>query len=118
MSTLLKTITRNLPCRLSDDELRQRGDALAETCQELHAEEQRQTDVKAQMKARMTELEAKQTRLSIVISRREEYRDVPCDQFGDTVRGTVDIVRRDTAEVVETRPMTDSERQQSLPMTA
>lgn len=115
---LLKTITRNLPCKLSDDELRQRGDALAETVQELAAEESRQTDVKAQMKARLTELEAKQTRFAITISRKEEYRDVSCDLFADPTRGIVDVVRRDVGEVVETRPISDDERQRALPMEA
>lgn len=117
-SVLLKSLTRNLPCRLTDDELRQRGDSLAEVVQELHAEDDRQADVKAQMKARLTELEAKQTRYAIVISRREEYRDVECDLFADTVRGTVDIVRRDTGDTIETRPITEDERQRALPLEA
>lgn len=119
MSTvMLKTITRNLPCRLTEEELRQRGDALAETVQELAAEESRQTDVKAQMKARLTELEAKQTRFAITISRKEEYRDIQCDLFVNADRGLVDVVRRDTSEVVETRPITDDERQRALALEA
>lgn len=118
VSKVMKVVTRNLPCRLTEDELRQRGDALAEVVQELHAEEQRQADVKAQMKARVTELEAKQTRFAITISRKEEYRDIECDVFGDPERGVVELVRRDSGEVVETRPMTEDERQRALPLNA
>jgi hypothetical protein len=117
MSTvLLKTITRNVPCHLSDMELLTRADELSVVVQEITAEEGRQVDVKAQMKARLTELDARKSRLAITIGRKEEYRDVPCDLFANVERGIVEVVRRDTAEVVESRAMSDDERQKALPL--
>jgi hypothetical protein len=113
---LIKTVTRNVPCRLTEDELRQRGDSLAEVVESRHAEEKRQADLKSQMKARITELEAKQTQLAIAISRKEEYRDVSCDIFGDPTHDTATVVRRDTGEAIEKRPLTDAERQKALPL--
>jgi hypothetical protein len=75
----------------------------------------RQVDMKAQMKARLAELDARKTQLAIIIGRREEDRDVTVDQFWDFGRFVVDTVRRDTGEVVSSRRMTEEECQQPLP---
>lgn len=112
----LKEVTRNLPCRLTDAELLVRADDLSVAVQEITAEENRQTDVKAQMKARLTELDSRKTRLAITVGRKEEYRDIRCELSADLQAGTVTTIRTDTGEAMETRPMSESERQQSLPM--
>ena len=114
----LKKIMRNLPCRLTERELLDRADQLSVVVQETNAEEGRQTDVKAQMKAKLTELDARKTRLAITIGRKEEYRDVEVELMADVQAGTVTIYRMDTAEALETRPMTEQERQSSLPLEA
>lgn len=113
---IVETVTRNLPTKLNQHELRDRGDQLAAVIQDLKAEEDRQTDAKAQMKARLAELDAKKTQLAITISRREEYRDQTCDVFHDCDRLLVEVIRRDTNEVVTSRGMTEHERQQLLPV--
>lgn len=112
----LKKVTRNLPCRLTEGELLARADDLSVVVQETTAEEGRQTDVKAQMKARLTELDARKTRLAITIGRKEEYRDVEVEHLADLQAGTVSVIRTDTGESIETRPMTEQERQTSLPL--
>jgi hypothetical protein len=112
----LKKLTRNLPCRLTETELLDRADQLSVVVQETTAEEGRQTDVKAQMKARLTELDARKTRLAITIGRKEEYRDVEVELMADVQAGTVTIYRMDNGEALETRPMTEQERQSSLPL--
>ena len=114
----LKRITRNLPCRLTEGELLARADELSVVVQETSAEEHRQTDVKAQMKARLTELDARKTRLAITIGRKEEYRDVEVELLADIQAGTVTSYRQDTSEAIETRPMNDMERQAALPLEA
>ncbi len=120
MGTMLpkrqKSETRSLPVKLTELELRDRGDALAAVIQDLTAEEDRQTDVKAQLKARLSELDAKKTQLAITICRREEYREVVVDIFHDYERLTVDTVRRDTGEALARRPMNEQERQLPLPV--
>lgn len=111
---LIKTDTRCLPVKLDADELRERGDRLAAVIQDLNAEENRQVDQKAQMKARLSELDAKKTQLAIIISRREEDRDVTVEHFHDYERGVVETIRRDTGETISSRRLTEEERQQSL----
>ena len=55
----LKSITRSLPVQLTNDELRAKGSELAAVIQDVKGEEDRQADLKAQMKARLTELDAR-----------------------------------------------------------
>lgn len=113
---IAKSETRSLPVKLNDDELRTAGDALAAVIQDLNAEENRQVDMKTQMKARITELDAKQTQLAITISRREEYRDVTVDIWHDYEKLKVETVRRDTGETIHRREMTQDELQRPLPV--
>jgi hypothetical protein len=115
---IVKVETRNLPVKLTQTELRERGDSLAAVIQDLNAEENKQVDVKAQMKARLAELDARKTQLAISISRREEYRDVAVDVLHDFGRKIVESVRQDTGETITSRPMTEAERQQPLPIPA
>lgn len=114
MQMLEQTVSRNLPCRLSLEEWNDRAKQLAEAVQNVATEERRQTDVKAGLKARLAELQSKQSVLADVVQRREESRDLVCDQLAYVERGIVEIVRRDTGEVIETRPLQDHERQQAL----
>ena len=111
---MIKSDTRSLPVKLREDELRERGDALASVIQDVNAEESRQVDVKAQLKARLSELEAKKTQLAIVISRREEFRDVLTETWHDYGRGVVYVLRTDTKEEIGSRGMTNEERQPRL----
>lgn len=113
---IAKTENRSLPVKLTETELRERGDSLAAVIQDLNAEENRQVDMKTQMKARITELDAKQTQLAITISRREEYRDVTCDVWHDYDKLKVETVRRDTGETIHARGMTQEEMQRPLPV--
>lgn len=110
-----KTITKHLPCALTDVELRRFGDELAVAVQDTDTEEDRQKQIKAEMKARVDELTARKARLALTISRREEYRDVEV-QFLIDVAGIVQEVRTDTGEILRTRPVADEERQLLLEM--
>lgn len=114
----IRRVTRNLPCRLTDAELLDRADQLSVVVQETSAEEARQTDLKTQMKARLTELDSKKTRLAITIGRKEEYRDVEVELMADIQAGTVTVYRMDTSEAIETRPMSEQEKQATLPLEA
>lgn len=114
----IKRVTRNLPCRLTETELLTRADELSVVVQETTAEEGRQADVKAQMKARLTELDPRKTRLAITIGRKEEYRDVEVELMADLQAQTVTVYRMDTSEAIETRPMSEHERQSALPLEA
>lgn len=112
---MVRTESRLLPVRLTPDELLDRGSSLAAVIQDIDSEERRQTDQKAQMKARLAELDARRTQLAVVIGRKEEDRYVEVQIFNHYDRGVVDVVRVDTGETVSSRRMTDEERQQRLP---
>lgn len=112
---ILKTETRFLPCKLTDEEWAQRASECATTTNDCETEEARQASVKAELKARMSELESKRKQLAEIVQRREEFRDVEVQHIGDaTLR--VQIIRTDTGEVLGTRAMTEQERQEALPL--
>lgn len=115
---LVRTETRAPAVRLSDDEFIDRATKLAQANQDIDIEEGRQVDLKAQMKSTMTALEGTRSRLSSVVARREEVRDVLCDFYHDHARGFVEVIRQDTGESISIRPMTEAERQQQLPIEA
>jgi len=108
-----RTFTRTLPVILTHDEVRQVGHDLAVTIQDIDSEDRRQTDIKAQMKARLAELTAKQTRLALMVTREEDFRDIEIQAFVND-KGLVEEIRIDTKEVINTRPLLDEERQRML----
>jgi hypothetical protein len=109
----IRTFTRTLAVILTADEVMQAGHQLAETIQDINAEQRRQDDMKAQMKARLAELAAKQTRLAIMVTRVEDFRDVEIQAIVNG-KGLVDEIRTDTKEIINTRPLLDEERQRML----
>ena len=116
MNIETKRKTEFLACALTEDELRGYGVDLALCVQDVAAETDRQADIRAQMKARMAELEARQSQLAIKISRREEHRDVDVEIEYDYDGGCVRAVRTDTGEQLWDRVMQDHERQPALPV--
>ena len=60
---IIETRTRQLPVTLTQEELRTVSLEFADTFHELNAEEQTQKNIKDQMKAKLSELNAKLTRL-------------------------------------------------------
>jgi hypothetical protein len=111
---VIGNLTKQLPVKLTNDELLAKSSALAGTVQDYATEESRQADIKAQLKAKLTELDAKRTQLAIVVARKEEYRDVRCEIVADYDAQTAIEYRMDTGEVVMTRALTDGEKQNRL----
>lgn len=112
---MLRETTEKLLCRLTPDEFIARASALARVVQDMHGEEQRQTDMKAQMKAAIASLDAERDQLSLVVSRSAELRDVRVTEDADYARGIAITWRTDTGEEVRRRPLSDQERQIALP---
>ncbi len=112
----IEKITRNLPCRLTDVELKDFGRRLAVKCEDIAAEESRQKDQKSEMKARLDGMESERATLAIVVRRQEEQRDVECEETFDYELGKVTVTRTDTGEEIRVRPMSNEERQQPLPV--
>lgn len=109
-----KRVVRNLPVRLKDSELLEFGKRLAQTSTDIHNEEERQSQVKAELKAKLGSFETERTRLAGIVASGRENRDVSCDMVFDYSRLIVEVVRLDTKEVVETRRMTEAEQQRNL----
>lgn len=110
---IIKTQSQYLPTTLSQEEVMVLALELANTVQATGAEIELQKNIKDQMKAKLSELQARQTRLSIVVATGKEYRDVEV-QSCLTEHGLVQEVRTDTGEVLITRPPNDRERQLGL----
>jgi hypothetical protein len=109
-------VVKNLPCKLTDAELKEFSRKLAVKCEDINAEESRQKDLKSEMKARLDGMESERTQLAICVRRQEEQRDVECDEAFDYELGKVTVTRNDTGEEIRVRAMTTEERQQSLPV--
>lgn len=111
--TLIKEVTRHLPCQLTDDEVMHTGEQLAQLIEDIATEESRASDVKAQLKASMTTLETRSAALGSKVRRREEYRDVKVSLYLQDDQ-MVSIVREDTGEQVEIRPAHPDELQADM----
>ena len=113
---IIKTLTRNLPVRVTHDERHQLGIDLAGCINDIASEENRQVSLKAQMKASMAELEGRRGLLASIVSSGVRYSDILCEHHADFLRGTLNVIRTDTGEILETRQLTDEERQRELPL--
>ena len=110
---LLKNVSRLLPVNLTDAELRSSGDELAATVQEISSEDDRQKEIKDQLKARMSELVAKQSKLALRISSKKELRDTQI-KIEMHINGKVTETRIDTGEVLTLREPYEDEKQLPL----
>jgi hypothetical protein len=109
-----QVISKRLMCSLNERELREYGAKLADACEDIVNEESAQSEIKSQLKAKLTSLEARRAELATVVRRKADYRDVPVEIYYDYARAVVEEVRTDTGETIVTRAMTDTERQMRL----
>ena len=111
--TLLKTTTQLLPVILTREEIEVHAKALADCWKKLGYEQELQKNARDQMKARISELTAELTHLSLMISSGTDYRNV---QVESTLldNGQVREVRVDLGEIIKTRTAYESERQMAL----
>jgi hypothetical protein len=115
MRTISKTKNETLECGLTQDEFVERATALAAVCLDIESEGGRQSLIKADMKAQLARLEAEQSRLTLVVTRRAEPREVPVTVYADDDHGVAVTIREDTGEIVRQRDLEPTERQLSLP---
>lgn len=110
----LKTITKLLPCKLTEIELLNYGNELALTVQNIGTEEERQASLKQELKARLTALESKRSEIASKVARKEEYRDVEVEPMLDFLTEHYKEIRTDTGELVYERPINEHERQEQM----
>jgi hypothetical protein len=112
------TITRTLPVKLTEAEIQQKANALAEKVDEQAVVKTLAKGAAADYKKRLEDLTADASALSRQIRSRSEDRPVECIESPDYHRGMMDISRIDTGEVVDSRQLSYEERQQELPRVA
>jgi hypothetical protein len=100
-----------LSTKLTDMEALERGRQLARTIEDHATEEAKQESMKREMKFNLACLEAERNRLSAIVSRGEELRDVEVEERADYSIAEYVRQRMDTGDVLERRKLRENERQ-------
>lgn len=106
--------TMNLPVKLTHEELDQRRDKIAslihnKTCVEI--EKKTASDV---FNKRLKEIDTDIQQQAREIRERAEYREVLVSRETDYKLGVEQVIREDTGEPVDSRPLKSEERQMSI----
>lgn len=105
---------RELPCKLNDAERVELVNQLSEHYESLAEVEIEMKIASNDFKSKLKGLESEIREKSRLVRTGIEYRKVGCDVVLDYEMGSVNVVRSDTDEVVESKAMTDEQRQQRL----
>lgn len=105
------TFIDKLDCTLSDEELAERKDRLATEYQALTEVQDEKADVMADYSKKIKGHQKVLAALIDAISTGKEKREVECLERRDDRLGVMQIIRGDTGEMVEERPLTLEERQ-------
>jgi hypothetical protein len=107
-------IKKDLPCKLSREETLTLSKELAKLQEDGVGLAERKKDVVADFNSRLESVKAESLRLSRMINNGYEYREVECSWSLDLKEGTKDLVRHDTGEIVQTKRLTEEDREQKL----
>jgi hypothetical protein len=108
-------VTRSLMVALNEDEIRSYAAELARvTAQQAELEDEKKA-VMSGFKNRIDRCVADCRTLAQKVTTRRELRDIDCE-WSPARDGKMQLTRLDTAEVIDTRKMTEEERQESLPL--
>jgi len=102
-----------LPVRLSEMEIHERAQEAAELMHALDDEKDAEADRRKAWKADIETRERRLRELSTAVRTRFENRPVEVEEIPSAGRGIIEVLRRDTHEVVYSRPMTDAEKRMS-----
>lgn len=104
------SMTRQLRCELSEDQLSAKAQALASSVEARKAMKAEKKRTNAHFNSEIKKLDERIDQLTRDYTDRSETRSVPCDQVFDERLGEVRIVRQDTNATIDSRPMTAEER--------
>jgi hypothetical protein len=99
---------------LTDDELLDRGKKLAQAVAETNQAERDKAAYNSQIKSRLDIANGLTQKFRGIVAEGAEYRPVVCHRVYDYTARTVSVVRDDTGETVEYRPMEAHELQRHL----
>ena len=100
---------RNLPVKLTEDEVQLKGQELAEACQKIGDVEVAKKEINAEFKGQLDALDKRVHTLAIEVKTKTELRNVEVYPRPLPEKAIVEMVRNDTMEVVETRTMSAGE---------
>jgi len=103
-----------LPFKLGQKEKAEAAEQLATTLQAAESLELERKSVLGEFKSRLNALEERIHKLTLNVKDGVEMRSVECELRLNYTTLAATLIRSDTKEVVEERPMTDEEKQMNL----
>lgn len=107
---------RRLPVAISDKTKIEYGKELAIGFERVDNLEEQRKATNANFKSQIEGIVVAMRPIRSALKTGVEYEDVECDEQIDLDNNEVAIIRCDTNEVIDTRPITDADRQEGLPM--
>ena len=111
--TRIGSETRDLPVALAEPMRAAKGQELALVVQERRAQIENEAAVRATLKAQRDEIDQRIAGLVDVVASGNEIMPVECEVWAerDGAGDIAKVIRKDTGEVVQMRPLTEDERQ-------
>lgn len=106
--------TRSLPVKLTQDEYTARADELARQVGRFDEVESTRKAQQTDFKSQLETIEGAIKSLSRIVRDKTEYREIRVYESRNDTALTMDIIRDDTGEVVESRPLRKDELQANL----
>jgi hypothetical protein len=107
-------IVKILPVKLTKDELREKGEKLAELIGQAEALKTEAKDRAKDYRDQLEILSEETGHLASIVRAKAEDRDVECRVEKNFDRGVVETFRNDTGETVSTETLTEEERQEAI----
>lgn len=101
-------------CKLTDEELIQRGQEHAEACEQIERVNIEKKAAMASYRSRLNDLVEEEKMIREVVETRSEEREVECIEKEDAQRPEMVTYRCDTLAEISRRAMTEDERQGEL----
>lgn len=108
------TKIENLPCKMTPQERALKSEQMAAKLDELNGIEAKKSAVTKQLGEDMKRVKAQLDSVGVEVRTGLEYRPIECTENPRYADGMVDLIRCDTGDVVRTRAMHPSERQEAL----
>lgn len=105
-----------LPVPLSDRELLEFGQRLAKCQADINEHNAHAEQVKKDLKAKESAIEAERARLAGIVREKKEPRDVRVERIAHFDESEVVDIRMDSGEIINRRPIQPHERQEKLPI--
>ncbi len=113
MSTITWKEERFLQVPLTSDEVRSRGEQLADAVCERSVILERQKAEKERMRDELEAIDGRIRRLAAVVSDGVEERSVPVEVRVNLVLGLLEEIRIDTGEIVKSRAATEEDKRRA-----